>query len=300
MQYWLWRVVSAVVARIPARAGYFIAFVVGTIGYYTWPRGRRSMHANYRRVLKGASEREIARVARRSLVNYCRYLADFIRFPSLSACTLEENVHGTQDFKALDEALTHGKGAVIVCMHFGNWDLGAGGAAARGYPITVVAESFADRRLDSEVLGSRRRLGMQVVKMEKAGPSLLRALKQNGLLALLIDRPVPGEGVRVKFFGEDVEVPAGPARLALRSGAAVVPAAFARAHPNSIAVETMTDFSIRGEPTGDEEADVRRITQQIMCAHERFIRQYPDQWYMFRELWPRVKEESRSNGATAV
>lgn len=244
------------------------------------------MYRNYARVLDGASPGEIRGMAKRSLINYCRYLADFVRFPSLGRGDIVRLVTGRESFAALDHTLEQGKGAIIVCTHFGNWDIGAGAAAARGYPVTVVAETFSDPRLDRMVLGSRERLGMHVIKMEKAGPSMLRVLKQNGLLALLIDRPVPGQGVRVKFFGEDVEVPAGPARLALRSGAAVVPTAFARVSPNGIAVETLTDFSVRWQATGDEDEDVRQITQAIMASHERFIRRHPEQWYMFRELWP--------------
>jgi KDO2-lipid IV(A) lauroyltransferase len=287
LQYRLWRVVTAVVGRLPPRASYAIAFGIGSAAYYTWPRGRRSMHRNYRRVLRGASTAEVRRVARRSLVNYCCYLADFVRFPSLSPELLAQSVRGDASFKALDIALERGHGAVVVCMHFGNWDLGAGAAAARGYPLTVVAETFSDPRLDAMVVGSRTRLGMQVVKMEQAGPSLIRALKQNGLLALLIDRPVPGDGVKVQFFGEEVEVPAGPARLALRTGAMVVPAAFARIAPNELAVTTLAEFGIDTLANGDRPHDVQTLTQAIMDAHERFIRQYPDQWYMFREMWPR-------------
>jgi len=243
------------------------------------------MHANYRRVLKGTPRAEQRRIARRSLVNYCKYLADFMRFPRLAPASLVESVEGESRFEALDRTLECGKGAVIVCMHFGNWDLGAGAAAARGYPLTVVAETFSDPRLDAMVAGERARLGMRIVKMEKAGPSLLRALKRNGLLALLIDRPVPGDGVSVTFFGEQVEVPAGPARLALRAGAAVVPAAFARVEPHSLEVTTLCDFEVRPEVTGNEDRDVQTLTQAIVASHERFIRAYPDQWYMFRPFW---------------
>lgn len=245
------------------------------------------MRYNYARVLGTTDAGTIRRMSRRSLINYCRYLADFVRFPSLRREEIVDLVTGRESFNALDAALARGKGAIIVCMHFGNWDIGAGAAAARGYPLTVVAETFSDARLDRMILDSRERLGMKVIKMERAGPSMLRVLKQNGLLALLIDRPVPGQGVKVKFFGDEVEVPAGPARLALRSGAAVVPAAFARVKPDGVAVETLTDFSVGWTPSGDEEEDVRSITQAIMTAHEAFIRRYPEQWYMFRELWPR-------------
>jgi KDO2-lipid IV(A) lauroyltransferase len=288
LQYRAWQLVSAIVRHMPPRASYGVAFVVGSAAYYCWPRGRKAMHRNYRRVLRGAAPAEIRRTARRSLVNYCRYLADFVRFPSLSPAELTSHVFGDANFEALDKALARGRGAVIVCMHFGNWDLGAGAAAARGYPVVVVAETFGDARLDDMVTGARTRLGMQIIKMEKAGPSLLRSLKQNGLLALLIDRPVPGDGVKVQFFGEEVEVPAGPARLALRSGAAVVPAAFARVSPGELSVVTLTDFEIPGGEGGDGEHDVQSLTQAIMHSHERFIREYPDQWYMFREMWPRT------------
>lgn len=285
VQYGAWRAVSAVVERMPAQAAYALATGIGTTGYYLWPRARRAMHSNYSRVLPGVPKTERHRVARRSLVNYCKYLVDFIRFPKLTPTAIVEAVEGAEEFASLDRALNCGRGAVVVCMHFGNWDLGAGAAAARGYPLTVVAESFADDRLDAMVAGSRERLGMRLVKMDKAGPSLLRALKANGLLALLIDRAVPGDGVRVTFFDEEVEVPAGPARLALRTGAAVVAAAFVRSHPNRQEVKAHCDFSIRPQKTGDRDCDIQLLTQAIMSAHERFIRQYPDQWYMFRPMW---------------
>lgn len=268
------------------RVNYFIALVAGTAGFYLWPRGRRAMLRNYSRVLRGQPRSRIRRTARASLVNYCRYLADFVRFPSLSPQQLLARCHGEGSFAALDRALERGKGAIIVCMHFGNWDLGAGAAAARGYPVAVVAETFRDPRLDEMVVGARRRLGMTVIPMEKAGPSLVRTLHRNGLLALLIDRPIPGDGVPVQFFGETIEVPAGPARLALRSGAKVVPAAFVRRRPSSDEVETLADFGIEVERTGDTGHDIRALTQAIVSSHERFIRQHPEQWYMFREMWP--------------
>lgn len=285
VQYGAWRAATAVIGRLPVRVSYAAAFAIGSAAYFLWPRARRAMDANYRRVLRGAPRKTRRSVARQSLVNYCKYLADFVRFPSFGREALIEAVDGEGRFEALNRVLERGKGAVIVCMHFGNWDLGAGAAAARGYPLAVVAETFADPRLDAMVAGARERLGMRVIKMEKAGPSLLRQLKENGLLALLIDRPSPGDGVKVTFFGEEVEVPAGPARLALRTGATVIPTAFARTDPRRAEVTTLCDFDICTERTGNEEEDIQRLTQAIMSSHERFIRRYPDQWYMFRPMW---------------
>lgn len=285
VQYWAWRVVSATMWRLPPRVGYAAATAVGTVGFYVWPRGRRAMLSNYQRVLPGVSRGEVRRVARRSLVNYCKYLVDFVRFPRLDATAISAQVADDGEFAALDRALAGGTGAVIVCMHFGNWDLGAGAAAARGYPLTVVAETFADPRLDAMVAGARERLGMRIVKMERAGPSLVRALKAGGLVALLIDHPMDTDGIPVRFFGGEVNVPAGAARLALRTGAKVVPTAFVRAKRGEPGVRTWCDFSIELPDTGDRERDVHELTQAIVSAHERFIRRKPDQWYMFRRMF---------------
>jgi KDO2-lipid IV(A) lauroyltransferase len=285
-QWLAWWLVSGIIRRLPARVSYSVAGALGHAAYYTWPRGRRNTQRNYRRVLRDASPREVARVARASLVNYFRYLADFIRFPDRTQMDLAAAVAPDDCFEQLDGALERGRGAVVVCTHFGNWDVGAGGAAARGFPITVVAETFRDRRLDRAVRAMRERLGMKIIKLESAGPSLMRTLRNNGVLALLIDRPLDGRGVRVDFFGEPVEVPAGPARLALRTGAALVPTAFVRTGRYGERVTPLTDFGIDCAATGDEDADIRRVTQAIMHAHEGFIRAHPDQWYMFREMWP--------------
>lgn len=284
-QYWAWRTVSATVGRLPIRASYGLATAAGTAGYYLWPRGRRATHANFRRVLPGASREEVRRVARRSLVNYCRYLADFVRFPRLGPGAVVTLVDGGTEFASLEKVLEDGRGAVIVCMHFGNWDLGAAATAARGYHPTVVADTFADPRLDAMVLGARERLGMRVAKVEQVGPSLLRALKRNGLVALLIDQPRDGDGVRVRFFGGEIAVPAGPARIALRSGAKVIPTAFARVEPGKPNVVTLCDFGVELPHSGDREQDIQALTQAIVASHEAFIRRYPDQWYMFRPMF---------------
>ncbi|HMS58693.1 MAG TPA: lysophospholipid acyltransferase family protein [Tepidiformaceae bacterium] len=288
MQYRSWKAASFVIGHLPARAAYALAALIGVAGYYCWPRGRRAMLRNFRHVLPHAAPAEIRRVARASLVNYCRYLADFIQFHRFTARDLVDICHGEPAFAGLDAVLERGKGAIIVCMHFGNWDVGAGAAAARGYPLTVIAETFADPRLDAMVVGARRRLGMNVVAMERAAPSIFRALKANGLLALLIDRPVSGDGVTVEFFGRPIDVPAGAARIALPPAAAVPPAAFARHHPPRRDVSVFADFSVSPERTGDDREDIRRLTQAIVHAHERFIRAHPEQWYKFQEMWPRI------------
>ncbi len=170
-------------------------------------------------------------------------------------------------------------------MHFGNWDLGAGATAARGIPATVVAESFGNARLDDGVLGARRKLGLEVVSLGSGAPSMFRALKRGRVLAIVVDRPTPGKGVIITFFGRETQVPDGAARLALRAGVPVVAAAFPRRQRGAPNISVWTDFEIPVPPPGTAEP-ARVLTQAIFSTHEAVIRRHPTQWYMFREMWP--------------
>ncbi len=178
-----------------------------------------------------------------------------------------------------------GRGVVFVTMHYGNWDLGGAAVAARGLPIAVVADTFSNARLNDLVLGARRHLGMEILPAERMGPSLLRALKQRNVVAMLIDvPPSEGTGIEVEFFGAPMRVADGPARLALRAGAAVFAVTLPRVHPLREDVAVRWE-QIRIDPTGDAERDAHALTQATMHALQRQVEQQPEQWYIFRALW---------------
>lgn len=285
MQYRLWLITGALLRHVPLRLAYAAATAAGNAAFYLWPRGRANTIDNFRRVLAGANEASIRRTARTSLVNYCKYLVDFARMPLMPPRMLMEAAKGDDSFQGLDTVLARGRGAIIVCMHFGNWDLGAAAAAARGYSLNVVAEDFGDERLTRAVVEAREALGMRVLLEGRTTPSLVRSLRANGLLALLIDRPLGEGGVAVEFFGGEVRVPEGPARLALRTGAPLVPVAFPRERANRVGVRVLASFDTDREGTVTGAADVASLTRAMMRAQEEYIRAWPDQWYMFRRMW---------------
>ena len=262
--------------------------------YYCWPQGRQTMLRNYAHVLPDATVRERQRIARQSLANYLRYMVEFAASGNLSPEQRLAVGVETPGFEGVDRGMMRGRGVLVAPMHFGNWDLAATNAAARGYTLTVVGETFGNPRLDDLVVSGREALGVRLVKMEKVGPSLVRSLKRNEMVATLIDRPLREGGVRVRFFGEEVEVPAGPARLALRTGAAIGAVAFPRRGPGRI--DVLANFDLDFEPSGDSDRDVQALTQAIMTAHETYVRRYPEQWYMFREFWEAHTSGEASKG----
>jgi KDO2-lipid IV(A) lauroyltransferase len=119
--------------------------------------------------------------------------------------------------------------------------------------------------------------------MGQAARGVLRALRQNEMLAILVDQPDDEDWVEVKFFGEPAHFPGGAATLALRTGARVIPGGLVRVGERKFL--GFIDGHIRFQPTGNREADIQALTQCIVSSLENWIRRYPDQYYMFRRLW---------------
>ncbi len=283
--YWVFRFLIFIGRPFPVRVGYFVAPIIADIVYPFYRHGRRALYQNLERVLCTNDRRVLGRVARGAIRNFSKYVVDFIHFYTMSLDDIRRRIV-FDDFEPLNAAVAEGKGIIFVTLHFGNWDMGAAGLAAYGYPVDAIAETFELPAMNDLVQGYRRQLGVKIIPMEHVGPGVLRALRRGDILALLIDVPAPGASVEVNFFGDLTEVAAGPARIALRTGARVIPAVIAREPGRDEIMRALLDFDVRLEPTGDEEQDVRQLTQKIMSSLERFIRQYPDQWFMFRPMWP--------------
>lgn len=281
--YWALRL--AHVARLlPLRVAYFLGDVVATLAWWLWRGPRETAIDNLMHVL--GDRRAARRAARYSFLNFARYAIDFLRAPRIRPEELLTKVHYDR-WDAIDAAFKEGKGVIFAIMHFGNWDMGGAVMAARGYPVNVIADPFLNERTNAVIVNARRVRGMEVIPSNRAAAGIVRAMRRNEALAILVDTPVAeGAGVNIQFFGTWTTVPAGPARIALRTGARVIPAALVRASGTSDQIIALADLDVRLPATGDIERDVQTLTQRIFAAHERFIRAYPDQWYIFRRMWP--------------
>jgi KDO2-lipid IV(A) lauroyltransferase len=125
---------------------------------------------------------------------------------------------------------------------------------------------------------------MKVIPANKAKMGVLRCLNRGEALCMMVDVVQPGDGVIVDFFGVPAEFSSAPARIAIRTGARVMPGVVARAEDDRMKLLPCIDFGLHYETTGDEEADVRALTQQIARSLEGFVRRFPDQWFAFREV----------------
>ena len=283
LTYWLMMAGSRVASVLPLRLTYTVASLIGDLTFYLWRTKHDAALANMRHVLgPSASDRHVWRTARASYRNYLKYVVDFLRFSSM---TVEDVRRATSvvGLEHLDRALATGKGVIFATVHFGHFDLGAVVLALRGYPVNVVVDTFDPPKLNEAIQRQRTEKGVNIIPIEVAGRRVLRALRQNQILGLVIDRPLPGEGVQVNFCDGPVEVPAGAGTLALKTGAVVVTGYMVRESDNTFFGEVSPHITV--EPSGELARDVEAITQRIMSNLEESIKQYPEQWYMFRRMW---------------
>jgi Kdo2-lipid IVA lauroyltransferase/acyltransferase len=290
-EYWAARLVLWTLANTPLSLSYTLAnFYSGSLDSLI-PRLRRTAYQNLRMALPSADRKAITDGVFRSIA---RMLVVFARFPSIHAGNVREWIRydGLEHF---EEAKRRGRGVLFATAHLGNWELSAFAHALMTEPMHVVVRAFDNRRIDRLVEDYRSRSGNRVIEKRDAARSLFRALKDNEAVGILIDQNSSiEEGVFINFFGVPACANAGFARIANRTGAAVIPG-FA------LWMEAQRRYVLHFEPivemTGDDAADTARIHETL----ERMIRQYPDQWLWIHRRWKtRPPGEKSSESFTSV
>jgi lauroyl/myristoyl acyltransferase len=273
-------------AILPRKARFAIATGLGELLFWLLPRMRAATLANMRQVLgPSAPEARVQLMARRSFRNYAKYLSEFTHLPRWTDEDLERLVTSTTGWQNIEIALAEKKGVIFVTPHFGNWDI-AGWYYGLRHPFWAVAEPLEPPELDVLIQGWRRAKHMGVIPLANAARGVLRALHNGESVALVADRPThaQGDGAPVVFFGERTRVPAGAAHFALRTGAPVVVVGVWRTPSNTY--EALALPPLHFSSTGDPKQDVANAMQRIIDNVEGIIREHPDQWYMFRRMWP--------------
>lgn len=280
--YYFAKFCKFLVGKLPTSIRYLLACIIGDILYVIWLRGRKSFIANVKAVLGDqANSKVITRIARQAMRNFCKYCIDFLRSYDSQLRVSQETVtiHGLEN---IDLALKEGKGAILVSFHLGNWDLGIRTLSRLGYPLSVIVETLKSKHLDKFVMKLRANLGVRIITTKEKICKMVEVLRRNELLALLIDHNNHNSGVEVRFGSCSALMPAGAATLALRTGAKVIPCWLVRSPNNTF--HGFIGEPIRFHPSGNLANDIRQLTQHVITVLEQVVKQFPDQWYMFRRL----------------
>ena len=251
--------------------------------YYLSARQRFITIHNLRRAFPEKSADEIITIARGVYRTLGIVAADFFDIPSLT----KENVGDLVEVEGLEylkKALEKDKGVLIFGAHFGNWELGAAAMPIMLKPLAVIYRPLDNSILDNLVLQVRSSTGNTPVRKDRAMLQMLRSLKRNDILGILIDQNVAWyEGVFVDFFGRPACTTNGLALLALRTKAPVIPAYVVRLESGKYRLVIKEEMQVIR--TGGDDEDILINTQNFTRVIEDTVRKYPDQWLWIHQRW---------------
>jgi KDO2-lipid IV(A) lauroyltransferase len=258
-----------------------IGRVAGRVGGWMQPEHRRMSARHQARVKGEMNGVDVDAV----FESYGRYWLEIFRLPT-------EVRHGDvvpnftiEGYEHILGGLAAGKGVILALPHLGGWEWAAAWMAAQGHHMLAVVEPLDPPELFDWFARQREAIGLEIVPI---GPDVskrvLGALRDNRIVCLLSDRDLTGDGVEVEFFGERTTLPAGPATLALRTGAVILPVAVyfkeGRHHMGDVRPPIATDRR------GKLRDDITRITQALAHEFEHLISAAPDQWHLLQPNWP--------------
>jgi len=279
-------VARTIVARLPVYVGYTIAAGVGDGVSYFWPRGRRNMIKAVACLLDAdVNNPKVRNTARHCMRNFSKYIVDIFRYANPPQDFFEKHFKKT-GFEYLDAALAEGKGVILIGFHLGNLDIGIRLLNKLGYPVNAIVENLRSNQLDAFLQNPRKTGGANLINVKEASTNLLDGLRRNEILALMIDSPNCLKGVKVKLGQKWVLFPTGPASMAIRTGARLIPCGMIRT--SNTTFHAILRKPIEYQPSGKLVEDIRAITQSTTEALEDLTRQYIDQWYVFHPL---IKDE---------
>lgn len=287
--YLAYRAGADVARALPPALGVPVSRLASRGMSVLWPTRRRQVERNLGRVSGAGPTGELEGAALRAatagvFANYARYWYEVFRLRGDTTHSLEA-IFESEGYEHLEAAVAAGRGVILGLPHLGNWDLAGAWLAQRGNPLTVVAEPAESPELQEWFVAQREQLGMQVVPLgPNAVSAVIRAIGEGRVACLVCDRDISGDGVEVELFGSPTTMPGGPALLALRTGAPLVPAA-AYFRPDG---HHSTRFMapVPAERRGSLRDDVVRVTQELAHRFEELITVAPEQWLVMQPVWP--------------
>lgn len=273
--------------RVPRRISYPLARAIGSGYFRLRPKYLSAIRANLA-IITGEEEgsERVRRAADAMVRGHASAWLDFLHFatrPPSESSRLVESVVG---FDRILAGRAKGKGVLLLTAHLGNWEVGGLMLAEVRQPIHVVLVPDIFPGVERARRRLHERAGVTEIPIDNsAGPTLavLRALEQNAIVAMQGDRDFNNTGIAVPFFGRPAYFPRGPFRVAMATGAAVLPA-FIRRVPDG-RYRAILEEPLEIARGGDRDAALRTNVSRYVAILERYVRENPEQWYCFYPFW---------------
>ena len=277
-----WRAVR----YLPENAAYAVFDRVADTATRRGTKGAQRLRANLARAAPDADDTTMRELTRAAMRSYFWYWCEAFRLPDWSAERIDRI--DVRNMATLQDALAQGKGAVGAVPHMGNWDHAGAWVMSTGARVTTVAERLRPEAVYQQFLDFREGLGMTIYPLQGEGDvfaQLAKHVRANDFVPLLADRDLTARGIPVRFMGEQATMPAGPAALALRTGAPLIPVStwYEGEAPHHTLVLQFDDPITA--PTGSGRDTVAAMTQAVAEVFDRRISDNPRDWHMLQRLF---------------
>jgi KDO2-lipid IV(A) lauroyltransferase len=282
-KYWGLCLVAGVARFVPLHFGYWLADPGGDLFFLLSARRRYTVSNNIQRAVgienKNALNRQVRCVFRNAARNYF----DLTKLSKMDLKNLEGQVK-IEGIPHLTEAVNNGKGVIIATAHLGNFEFSAHVLAAQGFEMLILIEDFDDSNpFLRKLAGLRRGAGVRIFPVDMTGlKECLKTLRRGGIVTMVCDRDIQGNGVKTPFFGEETAFPVGVVDLALRTGASVVPIFGLRGPKNTTSIFIEPPLNLTDHENPDQAT--RANLEVLVAVLEKYIRKYPEQWVVLEPV----------------
>jgi KDO2-lipid IV(A) lauroyltransferase len=279
----VWLLVQGI-GLLPRPLARAVGIALGRLVFLLHGRLRRVGTRNLELAFPEKTAAERRRILKALFDGLGRQLAEFCLFPRYTKANVD-SVAVYQGFENYQAAQQRGKGVIFLTAHLGGWEIGSFVHSLNGHPLHVVVRALDNPRLNALVDRYRCLHGNTTFDKQDFARGLLGALKAGETVGILMDQNMtPPQGVFVDFFGKPACTASGVARVALRTGAAVVPA-FTFWDQAEGKYRVQFDPALELVRSGNEEADAVANTAAFTRVIENYARQYPEQWLWVHRRW---------------
>ncbi len=284
LEFALVRAVAAVCGGLPAvvadRAGTLLGWVAARVGRPRWG----VVTAQLRIAFPDATERWRRTVARRCYSHFGREAVAMFRLAGASRAEILKRTR-LVGRELLEKAAREGRGIMVVSGHLGNWEVGAAGVVARGFPMDIIVARQRNRHFDRYLTRARRRLGVGVIPRGEAVGGALASLQAGRVVGLMGDQDARGAGVFVDFFGRPASTARGPAVLSMRAGVVLATFRAIRLPGWRPRYEVRIEAIPEVERERDRTEAVRTRTRAFTSRLEEQVRRQPCQYFWHHRRW---------------
>lgn len=295
LEYAAFRVLAAIVTRLPYSVAGALGTTLGLAVLYLTRYRRAVTLDNLAHAFPEMSDDERLEITRGAYANYGRAIVEMLWAGGQRADTLKAKVH-PRNPELVHEALSRGRGLILISAHFGSWELLLTGLKLHvPVPWVAIVQRQRNERIDAMIDSRRRRFDVQTVPMGPSVREVLKGLQEGKVVLILGDQSGPRESVFIPFFGRPSATHRGAAAFALRSGAPIIVTVLLRRDDGTYdAVFEPVDSA---GLTGDREAQIVELTKRHTAVVERCIRMRPDHWLWMHKRWKHTPEYEQKQQA---